>query len=118
MMPPTPDKTIEADATTISSKNRAKSVNDICQQMQDRFTATDIPLSTSNKKTKTRSTSEKSSDKIPVKRKRDFNKRHPSNFLYCSDSVQRDTQADTYHLFKALQIHKCSAFCMRKRKYL
>ena len=52
MIPPTPDNTIQADVTIISSKNGAKSMNDTYQQMQDRLTATDIPLSTSNKKPK------------------------------------------------------------------
>ena len=69
-------------------------------------------------KATTRSLAGKSSDKIPVKRKKEFNKNHPSKFLYCSDAAQKNTKADTYNLFKDLQIQKCSVYCMRKRKYL
>ena len=35
MMPPTPDNTIQADVTIVSGKNKAKSMSDTCQQMQD-----------------------------------------------------------------------------------
>ena len=51
-------------------------------------------------------------------KKEEVQQNHPSNFLYCSNAVQKNTKVDTYNLFKALQIHKYSAYCMRKRKYL
>ena len=50
MMPSIPYNAIQADVTIISSKNGAKSMNDTYQQMQDQFTATDIPLSTQIRK--------------------------------------------------------------------
>ena len=40
-----------------------------------------------DQKATTRSSAGKSSDKIPIKRKKDFNKNHPLNFLYCYDAV-------------------------------
>ena len=70
------------------------------------------------KSSRTRSSAGKSAEKTPVKRKKLFNKKHPSNFLYCSETVQSNVKIDTINLFKALQIHKCSAYCMRKRNRL
>ena len=105
MMPDVPD--IQANVTVLSDIEKVPSN---CNQ--------DLLKKKTNQKEKTRSSTKSNIAKVPIKRKTEFNKDHPSNFLYCFNAVQRDTHADTYHLFKALKIHKCSVFCIRKRKYL
>ena len=43
---------------------------------------------------------------------------HPSCFLFNSKVVQTCKKQDEASLLKHLQMHQCSKYCMRKRKYI
>ena len=53
-----------------------------------------------------------------IRKRKRTNPNHPSNFDFSDERVQQNPKTDVRNLLKALQMHMCNGFCMRKRHKL
>ena len=69
----------------------------------------------SQKRTRSQTNTVSKTGSVPTK---EFNFNHPSNHRFADLNVQQNTRKDQTQLLLLLQNHKCSAYCMRKRRLL